>query len=58
MARTSYVSSRVVVRERYFWPNGQLNIWTIIILATGAILVGIFAEFIVIQDQMNLQQPW
>jgi len=58
MVRTSYVSSRVIVRERYSWPDGQLNIWTIIILATGAIELGIFAEFIVIQNQMRLPQPW
>lgn len=58
MARTSYVSSRVVIRERYFWPNAQLNVWTLVALAAGATILGIFAEFIQIQNQMDLEQPW
>jgi hypothetical protein len=57
MARTS-ISSRVVVRERYFWPQGQLNLWTLIVLATGSTILGVFAEFMVIQNQMNLFTPW
>lgn len=58
MARTSYVSSRVVVRERYFWPNAQLNVWTIVIIGTGALELGIFADFLAIQNQMHLPSPW
>lgn len=57
MAR-SVVSSRVVVVEKYYWPQGQLNFWTILILATGSTILGIFAEFIMIQNRMNLEIPW
>jgi len=56
-ARTS-LSDRVVVLERYFWPQGQLNFWTLIILATGSTILGVFAEFMVIQNQMKLNVPW
>ncbi|OCK90894.1 uncharacterized protein K441DRAFT_689142 [Cenococcum geophilum 1.58] len=31
MART--VTSAVVVREKYYWPDAQLNIWTIIMVS-------------------------
>jgi len=59
MARTrSVVSSRVVVRERYYWPSAQLNFWTIIILVTGSLLIGVFAAFISDQNRMHLGVPW
>jgi hypothetical protein len=57
MART-VVSERVVIRERYFWPQGQLNLWTLISLAAGSLILGVFAEFMVIQNQMGLRMPW
>ncbi|OCL01932.1 hypothetical protein AOQ84DRAFT_305712 [Glonium stellatum] len=56
MART--VASAVVVREKYYWPDAQLNIWTIIMLATAGTILGIFAEFMQIQNQMRLGTPW
>jgi hypothetical protein len=47
------------VRQSYFWPDWQLNIWIIIMLATGSTLVGIFANFVVIQQQLGgLGIPW
>jgi len=59
MARTrSVVSSRVVVRERYYWPQGQLNLWTILALAASSLILGVFAEFITIQNRMGLGIPW
>jgi hypothetical protein len=54
----SFVSDRVVVRERYFWPPAQLNFWTTIILVTGSLLLGVFAEFITIQNRLLLDIPW
>jgi hypothetical protein len=57
MARTE-ISERVVVRERYFWPQGQLNLWTLIVLATGSTILGVFAEFMQIQSQTTLNTPW
>jgi hypothetical protein len=57
MAR-SFVSERVVVRERYFWPPVQLNFWTTIILVAGSLLLGVFANFITIQERLGLGIPW
>jgi hypothetical protein len=57
MAR-SYVDERVVVRERFYWPPMQLNIWTIIVLAAGALETGVFGEFITIQNKLGLGTPW
>ncbi|ORY15842.1 hypothetical protein BCR34DRAFT_477293 [Clohesyomyces aquaticus] len=57
MART-VVGSAVVVREKYYWPDAQLNIWTIIMLATAGTILGVFANFMMIQSQMHLRTPW
>jgi len=54
MART-VVGSAVVVRERYYWPDAQLNIWTIIMLVTAGTILGINAQFM--QQQSTLRQP-
>lgn len=56
MART--VASAVVVRQKYYWPDVQLNIWTIIMLATAGTVLGINAQFMQIQSQMRLATPW
>ena len=34
---------RVIVRQSYYWPDQQLNFWIIIMLATGGVLIGVFA---------------
>ncbi|KAF2200632.1 hypothetical protein GQ43DRAFT_373405 [Delitschia confertaspora ATCC 74209] len=52
------VGSAVVVRQKYFWPDAQLNIWTIIMLTTASTVLGINAEFMQIQSQMRLPTPW
>jgi len=57
MAR-SVVDRAVVIREKYFWPDAQLNFWTIIILATSGTILGVFAEFMDIQNRMGLGTPW
>ncbi|KAK3059570.1 hypothetical protein LTS18_010528, partial [Coniosporium uncinatum] len=57
MAR-SVVDRAVVIREKYFWPDAQLNFWTIIILATSGTIWGVFAEFMDIQNRMGLGTPW
>ncbi|KAF2001009.1 hypothetical protein P154DRAFT_575392 [Amniculicola lignicola CBS 123094] len=57
MART-VVGSALVVREKYFWPDAQLNVWTIVMLATGGTILGINAQFLVIQDHLRLRSPW
>jgi len=59
MARSSVTRERVIVRQSYYWPDWQLNVWIIIMLATGGVLVGIFANFVVIQNTLGgLGIPW
>ena len=45
-------------RRKYHWPEAQLNFWIIIMLAAAAIEVGVFANFMTIQNQMGLGIPW
>lgn len=56
MARN--VQSAVVVRQKYYWPDVQLNIWTIIMLATAGTVLGVSAQFMQIQSVMRLPTPW
>ncbi|KAK4888170.1 hypothetical protein LTR27_012899 [Elasticomyces elasticus] len=60
MARSSVSRSRtrVVVRQSYYWPDQQLNFWIIIMLATGGVLIGVFAAFIQDQQRFGLGIPW
>lgn len=57
MART-VVGSAVVVRQKYYWPDTQLNIWTIIMLVTAGLILGVNAQFMTIQNTMRLGIPW
>jgi len=57
MARSD--STRVVVRQqRYYWPAGQFQVWRFIMYATGGTLIGIFAAFITINQQLRIGIPW
>jgi hypothetical protein len=62
MARAGHsgtvVGSAVLVREKYYWPDLQLNIWTIVMLATAGLILGVNAQFMQIQSQMRLGTPW
>jgi hypothetical protein len=62
MARAGHsgtvVGSAVIVREKYFWPDLQLNIWTIVMLATAGTILGVNAQFMQIQERMGLGVPW
>lgn len=62
MARAGHsgtvVGSAVIVREKYYWPDLQLNIWTIVMLATAGTILGVNAQFMQIQDRMGLATPW
>lgn len=60
MARTrsSYSRERISVIRKFPWPDAQLNFWTIVMLATGGLILGVFADFMSIQSQMNLGIPW
>lgn len=57
MART-VVGEAVVVREKYYWPDALLNLWTLVMLVTAATILGIFSQFTYIQNQMDLGVPW
>lgn len=57
MAR-SVMSRAVVVREKFYWPDAQLNFWTIMMLATAGTLIGINAMFITIQQRFRVGIPW
>lgn len=55
------MATEVVYREtrrRYHWPEVQLNLWILIILAAAATDLGIFAWFITVQQQMKIGIPW
>ncbi|TKA71978.1 hypothetical protein B0A55_06994 [Friedmanniomyces simplex] len=58
MARSSTSRTRVIVRQSYYWPDQQLNFWIIIMLATGGVLIGVFAAFVRDQQQFGLGIPW
>ncbi|KAJ9145439.1 Arginase-like protein [Pleurostoma richardsiae] len=44
--------------HKYHWPAIQLNIWMLIMLVATCTIVGIFATFIQIQQQLLLPIPW
>lgn len=43
---------------KYIWPEFAMNIWWIIMLATGGVLIGVFAQFINVQNHFNVGIPW
>ncbi|KAH7322635.1 hypothetical protein B0I35DRAFT_185361 [Stachybotrys elegans] len=57
---TSYIYSRRVVSHvrTYNWPPLQLNFWIFVMLLASASIMGVFANFILIQDQLLLPVPW
>lgn len=55
------MATEVVYREtrrKYRWPEVQLNLWIFVILAASSTVLGIFAWFIVVQDQLEVGTPW
>ncbi len=46
------------VRTKYHWPPLQLNFWILIMLVGSATILGVFADFISVQDQLRLGVPW
>ncbi|KAL2753254.1 hypothetical protein ACRALDRAFT_2029129 [Sodiomyces alcalophilus JCM 7366] len=49
---------RPVKTHRYQWPGVQLNIWILIMLVASCFLIGSFAIFIQVQEQLLLPIPW
>ncbi|KAF2429634.1 hypothetical protein EJ08DRAFT_670918 [Tothia fuscella] len=58
MARTRSVVSAQIIRQKYFWPQSQLNAWTILILVTGCTILGVFATFTQAQNRLRGEIPW
>ncbi|MCJ1231011.1 hypothetical protein MMC12_007686 [Toensbergia leucococca] len=48
----------IVRRRKYHWPEQQLNIWLLAMLISSGIILGIFADFISVQNQLGLPSPW
>jgi hypothetical protein len=53
---TEIIMSRV--RTKYHWPALQLNFWIFIMLVGSATILGIFASFISVQNQLRVGVPW
>ncbi|MCJ1485603.1 hypothetical protein MMC06_005778 [Schaereria dolodes] len=45
-------------RRKYHWPEAQLNVWIIIMLAAAATDLGVFANFMNVQQALKLGVPW
>ncbi|PYI10144.1 hypothetical protein BO78DRAFT_306241 [Aspergillus sclerotiicarbonarius CBS 121057] len=45
-------------RRRYHWPELQLNVWILVVLSSSAICLGIFAWFMTVQNELELEVPW
>ncbi|KAI0390571.1 hypothetical protein F5Y17DRAFT_461633 [Xylariaceae sp. FL0594] len=44
--------------HRYQWPAIQLNVWLFVMLAASLLIIGVFATFINVQQQLELNIPW
>lgn len=53
---TDLIVSRV--RTKYHWPALQLNFWILIMLVGSATILGVFASFVTVQNQLRLGIPW
>jgi hypothetical protein len=42
----------------YNWPPLQLNFWIFVILLASTSIIGVFATFIQVQEQLELGVPW
>lgn len=58
MPRSSTTIEVIRRREKYEWPSPAINLWWIIMLATGGVLIGVFAQFVNIQNHFNVGIPW
>ena len=53
--------SEVIVqrlRTKYHWPALQLNFWLLIMLVGSSLILGVFASFMTIQQQLQVGVPW
>lgn len=45
-------------RRKYHWPDIQLNIWLIVVLAGSGACLGMYAWLMTVQTQLDLGTPW
>ncbi len=57
-ATGSLVVERIERIHKYHWPAIQLNVWMMVMLIASCTILGIFATFIQIQQQLLLNIPW
>jgi len=58
MARSSTTIEVIQRRTTYEWPALPLNFWNIVMLVTGGLLIGVFANFMSIQNHFGAGIPW
>jgi hypothetical protein len=46
------------VRTKYHWPALQLNFWLLVMLVGSATILGIYASFLTVQEQLQVGIPW
>jgi hypothetical protein len=49
---------RVVRMKRFRWPAAQLNFWLLIMAVAGSTMLGVYASFITVQNQLGVGIPW
>jgi len=60
-ASTELTMSEIIVqrvRTKYQWPAVQLNFWLFIMLVASCTVLGISADFITVQKQLEIGIPW
>ncbi|KAL2039436.1 hypothetical protein N7G274_007708 [Stereocaulon virgatum] len=57
MARTTLVNI-IERKRRYQWPEAQLNLWLIVMIAASATITGVFAYFMTVQSRFQIGSPW
>jgi hypothetical protein len=55
---SSLVYERVERVHRWHWPGEQINVWILVMTIASAAILGIFADFIAVQQQLGLGIPW
>jgi len=61
MASTDSTITEVIVqrvRTKYHWPALQLNFWMLIMLVGSSTILGVFANFVTVQNQLRVGIPW
>jgi hypothetical protein len=49
---------RVVRTKRFRWPAAQLNFWLLIMTVAGSTMLGVYASFVTVQNQLGVGIPW